>query len=46
MKYLEIDTETEPKITGSNNGVYSIEIKDKKSFVNNEEKITIIHFFI
>ena len=38
MKYIKTDTEYEPKITGSPNGVYAVEIKEKKSFKSKEEK--------
>lgn len=38
MEYLNIDTETEPNITGSRNGVYSVEIRDKFSFYSIEDK--------
>lgn len=38
MNYYIIDTEVEPKITGSNNGVYSVEIRDKYSFFSPEDK--------
>ncbi|MRX64714.1 hypothetical protein [Maribacter luteus] len=38
MKYIKTDTEYEPKITGSPNGVYSVEIKEKKSFKSKGER--------
>ena len=38
MKYYNIDTETEPKLTGSRNGVYSVEIKEKFSFATLDDK--------
>lgn len=38
MKYIKTDIEYEPKITGSPNGVYAVEIKDKKSFKSQDEK--------
>lgn len=38
MKYFKTDTEFEPKITGSPNGVYAVEIKEKKSFKSKAEK--------
>lgn len=38
MKLYRVNAETEPKITGSRNGVYSVEIKDKYSFSSLEEK--------
>lgn len=38
MKYYNIDAEVEEKITGSRNGVYSVEIKEKYSFSSLEDK--------
>lgn len=38
MKYYNIDVETGLNITGSRNGVYSVEIKDKYSFASVEDK--------
>lgn len=38
MKYYRIDTERDPSITGSKNGVYSVEIKDKYSYLSIEDK--------
>jgi hypothetical protein len=38
MKFYNVDIETEPKITGSRNGIYSVEIKDKHSFTSIEDK--------
>jgi len=32
MKYIEIDVEYEPAITGSPNGIYAVEMKGEKSF--------------
>ncbi|MDO7138818.1 hypothetical protein [Algibacter lectus] len=38
MRYIKTETEYEPKITGSPNGVYTVEIKEKKSFISKDEK--------
>jgi len=38
MKFNKINFDTEPKITGSKNGVYSVEIKEKYSFASLEDK--------
>ena len=38
MKYIKIDIEYEPRITGSPNGVYAVEIKERKSFKSKKEE--------
>ncbi|AIM36924.1 hypothetical protein KO02_09635 [Sphingobacterium sp. ML3W] len=38
MNFYKTDTDTEPTTTGSRNGVYSVEIKEKYSFVSLEDK--------
>lgn len=45
MKYYNIDVETDLSITGSRNGVYSVEIKDKYSFVSMEDKNVWKNYF-
>jgi hypothetical protein len=36
--YKTITPSSEPSIIGVNNGVYQVELNDKKSFLNKEEK--------
>ncbi|BFM44106.1 hypothetical protein CFS9_27470 [Flavobacterium sp. CFS9] len=43
--YKNIRTESDPKIIGVNNGVYQVELNDRKSFVNKEEKKNYENYF-
>jgi hypothetical protein len=45
MKFYKVSTHSDTKITGNNTGTYSVEINDKKSFLNNDEKEIFNNFF-
>ncbi|MDR2108491.1 MAG: hypothetical protein LBP28_03405 [Coriobacteriales bacterium] len=38
MRFYNVEAETAPEVTGSKNGVYSVEIKDRHSFASMEDK--------
>jgi len=44
MKYIEIDVEYEPAITGSPNGIYAVEMKGEKSFRSKKEMVFFNEF--